>query len=71
MPAMQDRNDSVLLITQCSDPLKWYSIFIGKYVPLIAAEGTEYRSQEPAGYTNFVSYLDAVVVDLTDNIQYY
>ncbi len=71
MLAMHVHENSALLIIQCKDPLKWYSSFVGKYVPLIAAEGTEYRSQEPAGYTNFVSYLDADVVDLTDNIQYY
>ena len=34
---------------------------VGKVVPLLAIEETEYKSREPAGYVNFVSKGDAVV----------
>ena len=60
-----------LLIVKCNDPMKWYSKLVGKYVPYIAAEGTEYRSREQAGYTNFVSYSDAVIVEQLDHMEYY
>lgn len=68
-----DEYPRALKILQCQDPLKWYSGFIGKYVPLIAAEGTEYRSREPAGYTNFVAYNDALIVELEtpESVHYY
>lgn len=50
-----------LKIVRCKDPLKWYYHMVGKVVPLLAIEETEYKSREPAGYVNFVSKDDAVV----------
>jgi len=50
-----------LKIVSCKDPLKWYYHMVGKVVPLLAIEETEYKSREPAGYVNFVSKGDAVV----------
>jgi len=70
-PSSSREHHQALKIVRCQDPLKWYSRFVGKHVPLIAAEGTEYRSREPAGYTNFVAYNDAVVVEMLDHIEYY
>ena len=52
-----------LKIVSCNDDRKWYSGLIGKVVPLLDIEEKEYKSREPAGYINFVSKEDAVVVD--------
>lgn len=54
--------ERVLLIEKCPDPLKWYAKLVGEFVPLLAVEGNEYRSQEPAGYINFVAMVDAIPV---------
>jgi hypothetical protein len=51
-----------LLIKQCPDPMRWYSNLIGQYVPFFGDTGAEYRSREPAGYTNFVQYEDAEII---------
>lgn len=45
-----------------SDGLRWYRDQIGQCVPFINDTGTEYRSREPAGYTNFVQYKDAEII---------
>lgn len=52
-----------LLIKQCPDGLRWYRDLVGQCVPFINDTGTEYRSREPAGYTNFVQYEDAEIVE--------
>lgn len=51
--------ERVLLIDKCPDKLKWYASKVGEFVPLLAEEEKEYKSQEPAGYINFVSKTDA------------
>ena len=57
--------EPMLLIKQCSDPMRWYADKVGERVPYIGSEGDhyEYRSREPAGYINFVLKCDAEVVD--------
>lgn len=52
-----------LLITQCKDPHRWYADMIGKEVPYLGDTGTEYKSKEPAGYTNFVQYEDSAILE--------
>lgn len=66
----------MLKITKCTDPLKWYSRFIGSYVPYITLESgrlPEYRSREPAGHINFVAVDDAEIVILNkeEKVIYY
>lgn len=65
----------MLKITKCTDPLKWYSRFIGNYVPYLGLEEAntpEFRSREPAGYINFVHVDDAEIVTLEEErIEYY
>ncbi len=51
-----------LLIKQCPDPMRWYRDLVGQYVEYRGDTGTEYRSREPAGYTNFVQYEDAEII---------
>lgn len=52
-----------LLITQCTDPMRWYSGLLGQCVPFGGDAGNnEYRSREPAGFTNFVQHEDAEVI---------
>jgi len=53
------------------DPLKWYSNLVGKYVPLLDVELSEYKSREPIGYINFVSINDGIIVEIDDNIDFY
>ena len=36
---------------------------IGKQVPYLGDTGTEYKSKEPAGYTNFVQYDDSCILE--------
>lgn len=50
-------------ILKCSDTRMWYRDHIGKVVPFLREEATEYLSREPAGYTNIVKKQDAEVVD--------
>ena len=64
----------VLLITGCTDNLRWYSALIGKKVPLLSTKENlvEYKSLEPAGYTNFVLNKDCVIVDCFDrDVKFY
>lgn len=51
-----------LLIKQCPDSMRWYSNLIGQCVPFVRDVGDEYQSREPAGYTNFVQYKDAEII---------
>lgn len=57
-----------ILITRCTDPMKWYAGLIGQEVPYIRTvtsypKGTfEYQSREPAGYSNFVSMTDGEII---------
>lgn len=57
-----------LLITQCSDPRRWYANLVGQVVEYCGDEDNEYRSREPEGYTNFVLYSDAKIVEITNEI---
>jgi|TARA_R110001606_G_scaffold187921_2_gene335527 hypothetical protein len=54
-----------LLITNCSDGMRWYADMVGQTVPLLATEHTEYKSREPAGYINFVQFADAEIVEIS------
>jgi len=56
-----------LLITSQGDGMRWYANKVGELVPLLAIERTEYRSREPAGYTNFVQFADAEIVEVPDD----
>jgi len=56
----------ILLITQCNDPLKWYSNKVGQYVVCLGIEEKEYKSREDAGYINFVSKEDAILKRIVD-----
>lgn len=54
-----------LLITQCPDPMRWYADMIGRQVPLLGKPFPiygEYKSREPAGFTNFVRAEDCKIV---------
>jgi len=55
-----------LLITSQGDGMRWYADKVGELVPLLAIERTEYMSREPAGYTNFVQFADAEIVEVED-----
>lgn len=55
----------MLLIKQCPDSSRWYSRMVGKRVPYRGNAGNgEYKSAEPAGYTNFVLHADAEIVEI-------
>ena len=58
----------LIKILKCGDPQKWYSDIVGEVIPYTGTvstmTGIEYRCRESAGYTNFVSGEDAVVVHL-------
>jgi hypothetical protein len=56
-----------LLIKQCPDQHRWYANLIGQHVEYRGDTGTEYRSRETAGYTNFVQYDDAEIVENNNN----
>lgn len=60
--------NKLIKILKCSDPKKWYSGIVGEVIPytgtLRTMTGIEYRCRETAGYINFVSGEDAVVVHL-------
>jgi len=53
-----------LLITGHGDGMRWYADKVGEIVPLLAIEGTEYKSREDAGYINFVQFADAKIVEV-------
>lgn len=53
-----------LLITQCTDPLRWYAGKVGERVPYLGPAGADgHKSREPAGHVNFVQQQDAKIVD--------
>ena len=52
-----------ILIKKCSDPQKWYADMIGFTVPYLGNTGIEFKSREPSGYVNYVSYDDGEIVD--------
>ena len=56
-----------LLITSSGDGMRWYADKVGETVPLLAIERTEYKSREDAGYTNFVQFADAEIVEVPDD----
>jgi hypothetical protein len=49
-------------ITGCTDGMRWYADHVGEEFPLLAAFSDEYKTREPAGYTNFVLLKDAEIV---------
>ena len=54
------RAAKVLKITQCRDPLVWYSDMVGKTVPDLGDDGARFfKSREPSGLVNFVHRDDA------------
>ena len=55
-----------LLITSSGDGMRWYADKVGETVPLLAIERTEYMSREDAGYTNFVQFADAKIVEVSN-----
>jgi len=61
---------SMLRITRCRDPLKWYAPLVGQLVPNLGmmASPAEWRSREPGGRVNFVAQDDAVPVVVTVGI---
>jgi len=61
----------VLLITGCKDKSMWYSDYVGRYVPFLEEEQIEYKSLEPAGYTNFVLREDCQVVETEKGVEFY
>tara|TARA_B110000858_G_scaffold73360_1_gene85273 strand:+ start:771 stop:947 length:177 start_codon:yes stop_codon:yes gene_type:complete len=55
-----------LLITSSGDGRVWYAGMVGKTVPLLAIERTEYMSREPHGYINFVKLADAQIIEVKE-----
>lgn len=53
-----------LLITGCTDGMRWYANKIGHIVDFLGDVGNEYKSREDAGYINFVQYADADIVEI-------
>jgi hypothetical protein len=50
----------VLLITGCSDPMRWYARHVGTYVPYLGQTMSDgWASQERAGFRNYVLAQDA------------
>jgi hypothetical protein len=54
----------MLRITQCRDPLMWYSGLIGELVPFCGQWREAYKSLEPSGFLNRVEFADAEIVTL-------
>ena len=52
-----------LLITNCTDGMRWYSDLVGEKIPFLCDLTDEYKSRERDGYVNFVQYNDAVVIN--------
>ena len=57
-----------LLITQCPDRMRWYRDKIGQTVPLLGDVGSEYKSREESGYTNFVQKADSEIVNIDETV---
>lgn len=56
-----------LLIKKCNDSQKWYAKMIGWTVPYLGDTGTEYKSRDCDGYTNFVNHNDAEIIEVMRN----
>jgi hypothetical protein len=56
-----------ILIKKCNDSQKWYADMIGFTVPYLGDTGSEYKSREPDGHVNFVSYGDGEIVEYFKN----
>ena len=54
----------VLKIIKCTDPWRWYSDKVGEIVLFLRDTGGEYESREPLGYTNYVQYEDAEIINI-------
>lgn len=54
-----------LRITACSDSSLWYRDLVGQVVPFLRTWPEGYASREPGGYTNFVRFEDAEVIEVT------
>jgi hypothetical protein len=52
-----------ILIKKCNDQQKWYADMIGFTVPYLGNTGQEFKSREPGGFVNFVSYTDGEVIE--------
>jgi hypothetical protein len=55
-----------LKITQCRDGMRWYAGHVGEVFPLLATFRDEYKTREPAGYSNFIVKDDCKVVDMIE-----
>jgi hypothetical protein len=51
-------------VKSCTDPMRWYSDYIGDKFLLLAEEEIEYKTREPDGYINFILKKDSKLVDL-------
>ena len=54
----------VLRITNCSEPMLWYSSLVGKVVDFVRYIPEGYISRESSGLTNIVLKDDAHIVDM-------
>lgn len=54
----------VLRITNCSDPMLWYSNLIGKVIDFVMDIPEGYLSRESSGLTNIIFKDDAYVLDM-------
>jgi hypothetical protein len=54
-----------LLITGCTDSMRWYSGKVGDYVPYkgMVYNPQEYKSVDDGGFVNFVQIEDAKIED--------
>jgi hypothetical protein len=57
----------MILIKQCADGHRWYADYVGEYFPYIPDPDEErckeWRTREPAGYTNFIQFTDGELKD--------
>lgn len=52
-----------ILITGCTDAMRWYADKVGQSFSLLGADEHEFRTRQPEGYTNFVRREDAQIID--------
>ena len=56
-----------ILITGCKDPHRWYANHIGESFPHLPDPDEErcreWKTREPAGYTNFIQFTDGEIKD--------
>ena len=48
--------------------MRWYRDKIGQTVPFLGDVGSEYKSRETSGYTNFVQKADAEIVNIDETM---